>query len=92
MSDAPAPASPLLEVETPPLPPVADAAAASAGPALLPLALPPPALPTPALPSPLAVPTARAVSSLQIACKYSCFPFADSMLTFTDRFRPHSCP
>ena len=68
MSDAPAPASPPLEVETPPLPLVADAAAAASS-ALPPPALPPPASPAPALLPPLAVPTARAVSNLQIACK-----------------------
>ena len=66
MSDAPAPASPPLEVETPPLPPVADAAAS---PALPPPALPLPASPAPALLPPPAVPTARAVGNLQIACK-----------------------
>jgi hypothetical protein len=69
MSDAPAPASPPLEVETPPLPPVADATAAAAGPALPPPALPPPASPAPALPPPPAVPTAGAVGNLQIARK-----------------------
>jgi len=53
----------LLEVQSPPLPLVADAAAAAvaASPALLPLALP----------VPLPVLTARAVGNLQIACKYS---------------------
>lgn len=41
MSDTPAPASPLLEVETPPLLLVADAVTATASPALPPPALPP---------------------------------------------------
>jgi hypothetical protein len=83
MSNASAPASP-LEVTTPPLPLVAAAPAAAA----LAPALPAPALPALALPAPpLPVPTARTVGNLQIACKYSCFPFADGMLTLTDGFR-----
>jgi hypothetical protein len=90
MSDASAPASP-LEVTTPLLPLVAAAPAAAAPAAPVP-ALSPPALSAPALLAPaLPVPTARTVGNLQIACKYSCFPFADSMLTLTDRFRTLSC-
>lgn len=57
--------------------------------------LPPVGTLTTAAPAPApapAVPTAGAVGNLQIARQYSCFPFADGMLTFTDGLRPHSRP
>ena len=88
MSELSAPPSP-LEVRTPPLPPVADDAAAAAAPALPPPALPAPPPPAPPPPAPpLAVPTAGTVGNIQVVCKYGCFSFADDMLTFTDGFRP----
>ena len=73
---SPRPASALAPAPAP----AASAAAAAAAPAS-------PA--APALPVPT-VPTAGEVGNLQIARKYSCFPFADGMLTFTDRLGPHS--
>ena len=62
MSEHSAPLSP-LEVQSPPLPLVADAAAAAVAASL--------ALPPLALPAPSPVLTAKAVGNLQIAYKYS---------------------